>query len=308
MRVVLVDPSRTVLKIVTRLLEVRNHEVRAFTDGAEAFEYTKSDCQISAFITSAELEFMSGLQLCSQIRALANSGRPLYVILMSSNQDRHKLIDALDNGADDFIGKPPNIEELYARLRAAERVVSMQRELFRLATTDPLTKLLNRRAFFGQAQEACARAAAGNVLSAIMFDIDHFKRVNDVYGHDVGDEALRGVANVAAAEQTIVGRLGGEEFAILLEHQALPEAVTLAESLRQKLGDLTFKTEKGPMTLTCSFGVSEWERGDTIDKLLKRADMALYKAKANGRNRVLAFDPTLLSTDYGHLSSVVRSR
>jgi len=308
MRVSLVDPSRTVLKIVGGLLEARNHEVRAFTDGQEAFEYTKSDTQVGAFITSAELASMSGLKLCSQIRTLSDGGRPLYVILMSSNQDRHKLIDALDNGADDFIGKPPHVEELYARLRAAERVVSMQRELCRLASTDPLTGVLNRRAFFERAEEACARAEAGARLSAIMLDIDHFKHVNDVYGHDVGDEVIRGVARATTGETAIVGRLGGEEFAILLERRSLADALGRAECLRLKFAELKFETEKGPMMLTCSLGVSEWQSDDTIGSLLKRADVALYKAKKDGRNRALAFDTGFSSKDYIGLNSVVRSR
>jgi two-component system, cell cycle response regulator len=219
-------------------------------------------------------------------------GRPftwqIYVILMSSSQDRHTLIEALDSGADDFIGKPPVAEELYARLRAAERVAAMQHELIRLATTDPLTGALNRRAFFEQAREACARAEAGGTLSAILFDIDHFKRVNDLYGHDVGDKAISAVAREAMNETALVGRLGGEEFAALVDGGRLADTLAMAERLRQKMAALQFDTDSGPMRLTCSLGVSEWEPGDTIDLLLKRADVALYAAKTGGRNRVIA--------------------
>jgi DNA-binding response OmpR family regulator len=121
MNVVLVDPSRTVLKIVTGLLEARDHEARAFTDAQGALDYIKSDPTVAALITSAELTSMSGIELCRRTRQLASRGRPIYVILMSSNRDGQTLIEALDNGADDFIGKPPVVEELYARLRAAER-------------------------------------------------------------------------------------------------------------------------------------------------------------------------------------------
>ena len=135
---------------------------------------------------------------------------------MSANYEQRKLIEALDSGADDFIGKPPAVEELYARLRAAERLGAMQRELVRLATTDPLSGLLNRRAFFERAQEACASAGDSKsaVISAIMFDIDYFKRINDDFGHGTGDDVIRAVANEAICEKGIVGRLGGEEFAI----------------------------------------------------------------------------------------------
>ena len=307
MNVVLVDPSRTVLRIVMGLLEGGRHEVHPFTDAHEALDYTKSDPTVQALITSAELTSMSGLELCRQARQVASCGRPLYVILMSSNKDRHTLIEALDSGADDFIGKPPVIEELYARLRAAERVGSMQRQLLRLATTDPLTGILNRRAFFDQAQELCAQAAAGRALCAIMLDIDHFKRVNDVHGHDMGDEAIRGVTREAAATPaTIVGRLGGEEFAILLAGRSLTGAVVEAEDLRRRLAELKFETGNKKMTLTCSLGVADWQRGDTIDQLLKRADLALYKAKMDGRNRAVAYDPTLSSLDCAGAGRVVR--
>ena len=290
MRVVLVDPSRTVLKFVGRLLEARDHEVRAFTDGAAALDCIRSDLKVGAVITSAELITMSGIELCWETRLLATCDRQIYVILMSSSQDRHKLIEALDCGADDYIGKPPVAEELYARLRAAERVAAMQQELIRLATTDSLTGVLNRRAFFERAGEAGSRAQAGASLSAIIFDIDHFKRVNDLYGHDVGDRAIGAVAQEAAAATTLVGRLGGEEFAMLLAGQGLDDALALAERLRGKMSALQFDTSHGPLSITCSFGVSTWEGADTIDLLLKRADVALYAAKTGGRNRVIAAD------------------
>jgi diguanylate cyclase (GGDEF)-like protein len=290
MRVVLVDPSRTVLKFVGRLLEARDHEVLAFTDGEAALDCIRSDLKVAALITSAELISMSGLELCWETRLLATCDRPIYVIMMSSSQDRHKLIEALDSGADDYIGKPPVAEELYARLRAAERVAAMQQELVRLATTDSLTGVFNRRAFFERACDACARAQAGAALSVILFDIDHFKRVNDLYGHDVGDRAISAVAREAAAESALVGRLGGEEFAMLLAGRGLDDALAAAERLRGKMSALQFDTSHGPLTITASFGVSAWEAGDTIELLLKRADVALYAAKTGGRNRVIAAD------------------
>lgn len=290
MRVVLVDPSRTVLKFVGRLLEARDHEVRAFTEGEAALDYIRSDLKVGALITSAELSSMSGIELCWETRLLATCDRPIYVIVMSSNQDRQRLIEALDSGAHDYIGKPPVAEELYARLRAGERMATMQQELVRLATTDSLTGVLNRRAFFERAPKACSRAQAGAPLSAILFDIDHFKRVNDLYGHDVGDRAICAVAQEAAAESATVGRMGGEEFAILLEGRGLNDALAAAERLRGKMSALQFETSHGPLAITCSFGVSAWEPADTIEQLLKRADVALYAAKSGGRNRVIAAD------------------
>jgi DNA-binding response OmpR family regulator len=124
MRIVMADPSRTVLKIVTRLLEDGMHEVRAFADGRKALDCIRTDHEVRAVITSAELPSLSGIELCSQARHLAGSHRPLYILLMSSSNDHRFLVKALDNGADDFICKPPVAEELYARLGAADRVTS----------------------------------------------------------------------------------------------------------------------------------------------------------------------------------------
>jgi diguanylate cyclase (GGDEF)-like protein len=292
MRVVLVDGSRLVLRMVTQMLEARDHTVRTFTDGPEALACVKSDLTVDALITSAELSSMSGFELCWETRLLSTLQRPISIIMMSADYDRHKLKEALDSGADDFISKPPVCDELYARLRAAERMAAMQHELIRLATTDPLTGVLNRRAFFERAHEACARRQPSGNLSAIMIDIDHFKRVNDVYGHGAGDDVIRGLAQQAAAEPGIVGRLGGEEFAMLLEQRPVAEAMILADRLRLKFGALRFETDREAIMSTCSMGVAEWRAGDTVDTLLKRADTALYKAKADGRNRVIAEDPS----------------
>jgi two-component system, cell cycle response regulator len=305
MRIVVVDPSRTVLKIVTRLLEAGEHETHPFTDGLAALEYIKSEPNVDALITSVELGSMSGTDLCKKIRQLSANRQPIYIVLMSANYEQRKLIEALDGGADDFIGKPPATEELYARLRAAERLGSMQRELVRLATTDPLSGLLNRRAFFERAQDACARADES--LSAIMFDIDYFKRINDDFGHNIGDEVIRSVAHQAMTEKNgIIGRLGGEEFAIVLRSRTLSEAAKIAERLRTNFAELCIKTDNKAVRFTCSFGVSEWRADESIDDLLKRADLALYSAKKTGRNRVVADNATLPADDRERTSSVVR--
>ena len=290
MRVMLVDPSRTMRLFVTRLLQARDHEVLPFADGPEALACMRRDLDVAALITSGELVSMSGLELCWETRVLAGRDRPIYVILMSSSIDRSRLGEALDSGADDFISKPPVADELYARLRAAERLGAMQRELVRLASVDPLTDLHNRRVFFELAEEARVRCAQDSALTAIMLDVDHFKRINDLYGHDVGDQAIAAIAKAARIDGAITGRLGGEEFAILLEGQTLAEGARLAEQLRARIAALRLDTANGPLTLTCSLGVSERKADDSIDDLLKRADVALYAAKTSGRNRVMTAD------------------
>jgi diguanylate cyclase (GGDEF)-like protein len=296
MRIALVDPSRTTRLAVARMLEARGHDVLPYADELEALAEMRADHCIEALITSAELKHISGFELCWETRLLATCRRPIYVLMMSSQYDQRSLIEALDSGADDFIGKPPLAEELCARLRAAERILSMQRELLRLAITDPLTGLCNRRGFFEHATEACARVVPpDDSLSAIILDIDNFKRINDSYGHETGDEAIRICARAARLEEAVTGRLGGDEFALLLERKPLPQAIEIAEELRMRLAARPFDTGKDCITLTWSVGVGEGRPGDTVDQILARADAALYDAKLGGRNRVVGAHAGLLT-------------
>jgi diguanylate cyclase (GGDEF)-like protein len=204
---------------------------------------------------------------------------------MSSARNVRSLAEALDSGADDFIEKPPSAEELNARLRAAERLTTMQEELIRLAETDPLTGSYNRRAFFNRARSAADQNRQPGGISAILADIDHFKRINDTHGHDVGDVAITAVANLFAGEG-ISGRLGGEEFGIVIPGCGLDDATAQAERLRARVESLQIGGSAN-LNLSCSFGVSTWAGDDTVEALIKRADIALYAAKSGGRNRVV---------------------
>jgi len=306
MRIVLVEPGRTARHIVTDLIQQGGDEVCAFSDGDEALTNIANDPEVRALITSAELASMSGIELCKQARALAGAQRPLYILLMSSNDEHNMLVRALDNGADDFIHKPPIAAELRARLKVADRVTSMQRELFRYATTDFLTGLLNRRAFFDRAGEVCERAKNGSYLTAMICDLDHFKQINDTHGHGAGDTVLRSVAVEAALLDGVVGRLGGEEFGIVVE-SAISDAVDVAESFRRTVAGLKLFSEEEPIEITCSIGLAEWETGDTIDSILRRADMALYEAKRAGRNRIVASDTFSIVENHEKWKGVSRS-
>jgi two-component system cell cycle response regulator len=296
MRILLVEPSRTVRRIVADMIEAWDHEVSCCADAAEALSHLPSDGDVRALITSAELPSISGFQLVAKARALVGTNRPLYIVLMSSYDEYSKCIQALDNGADDFISKPPIAEELRARLRTADRVTAMQRELCRLASTDFLTGLPNRRAFFDNAAKAVERAELGHPLSALMLDLDHFKQINDTYGHDIGDEVLKRVA-IEIALLPGTGRFGGEEFVVFPEMR-LEDSVEMADSVRQAVGELRVPAINSTIAVTCSIGVAEWEPGDTIDKLLRRADVALYEAKRSGRNRVVAADSFAISKNH----------
>jgi two-component system cell cycle response regulator len=294
MRIVLVEPSRTIRRIVSDMIESWDHEVWACAHAHEALSRIKSDQDVRALITSAELTSTSGFQLVAQARDLIGDQRALYIILMSSTDEYTKCIQALDHGADDFICKPPVAEELRARLRTADRVTTMQRELIRLAATDFLTGLSNRRSFFENGFRAVERAQRGQALAVIIFDLDHFKRINDLHGHDVGDTVLKRVAVETSRLPGIAGRLGGEEFGVLLESE-LSDAVDVANVFRRSIERLRIFSGEQSLVVTCSLGVTEWEAGDTIDTLLRRADMALYEAKTSGRNKVVAADAFALS-------------
>jgi two-component system cell cycle response regulator len=232
MRIVLVDQSRTIVRIVSELVQADGHEVLGFSDGRQALACLESDRDVRALITSVQLQSLSGIELCAAARQLAGTRRPLYVMLMSSSDDRDIIVRALDTGADDFIHKPPDIEELRARLRVADRVTSMQLQLIRYATIDGLSELLNRREFFHRAGDAQKRAKSGVPLSAVMVDIDHFKSVNDLHGHEAGDRAIAAVGSQIKLFGGVGGRLGGEEFCLLLDRDVFRARIT-AEELRK---------------------------------------------------------------------------
>ena len=308
MRVVLVEPSRPAADLVGQMLAARDHEVCTFADGQEALACIKSDLDVSALITAPEPHSISGLELCWETRLLAGNQRPIYVILMSGSTSEDRLAVALDHGADDILHNPPAADELYARLRAAERVGHMQRELIRLAVTDSLTGMYNRRGFFEQVMVPCQRANLGEPLCAIMADIDYFKRINDCHGHDTGDKAIFAVAHELMSGDWCAGRLGGEEFALLLDRRSMGDGVKTAEALRRQIADLRIPVRDQTLSLTCSFGVSEWQPGDSIDALLKRADMALYEAKLGGRDRVVPAVAGFVSPSYRSVGRPVRAQ
>lgn len=288
MQIVIVDSSRVVLQIIASLIEPRGHDVHAFTDSAQALQFLAATPSVRVLITSVEVRPLCGLELCWSARLLAEERRPLHVITMSSARKVRSLAEALDSGADDFIEKPPSAEELNARLRAAERLITMQEELIRLAETDPLTGAYNRRAFFDRARMAADQGGRPGRISAILADIDHFKRINDEHGHDVGDLAIQAVAELIAGDG-IGGRLGGEEFGLVLPGCGLAEAIARAECLRESVQALCIHGSKHAISLTCSFGVSTWIEADDVHALIKRADIALYAAKGRGRNCVVPY-------------------
>ena len=305
MRIVLADPSRAVHRAMTQLIAEGDHEVIAFADGVEALARVAQDDNVRALITSTQPLNISGIELCAAARKLSGARRALHVILMSSTDDYYLAVTALDNGADDFIHKPPNPDELRARLRLADRVTLMKQQLIHHATTDSLTGLLNRRAFFDSATEVCRAADAGKALSGIMFDIDHFKRINDIYGHEIGDRVLTAVGIQVKRADSVAGRLGGEEFCVL-SYGEIADGLECAGELQRSIRTLRFDCEGKVFGITCSFGVAEWEKGDAIDRMLRRADIAMYEAKKSGRDRIIASDTFALTRNHDEWSGTAR--
>ena len=260
MRIALVEPSRTVQHIVTDIVGAWGHEVLPFSDAPEALAYLASDKDVRTLMTSTELESLSGIQLVKEARMLTDVRRPLYIILMSSSAERSRMVEALNSGADDFISKPPAREELRARLRAAERMTSMQTQLIALASTDFLTGLLNRRGFVEVLEAMLKNAPGGGRISVLICDLDKFKTINDTFGHEIGDLVLTRLADELKMLNVPTGRLGGEEFGLLL-HASLDEAVDLAERLREGISVLAVQAASKIISLTCSIGAAEWEPG-----------------------------------------------
>lgn len=289
MRVVLVAAQRPLRESIAAILETRGHEAIGFAEAGRALAHLKEDQAANAFIVAGMESAMAGMEICWEGRLLASFERPIYICLLSKPMSSDNMVEALDCGADDVLQLPLSADELYARLRSAERFNQMQLKLVEMATRDGLTGMLNRPAFFERAVKMCREATAP--LAAIMVDIDHFKSINDRFGHAAGDTALRAVAHCLIGRGELAGRLGGEEFALLLPQGDPDEAWLAAEALRGEIAAREINIETADLTVTCSFGVAIGAPGDDIDDLLRRADAALYVAKRAGRNLVAFFDP-----------------
>jgi diguanylate cyclase (GGDEF)-like protein len=288
MHVILVATDRDLQASMTTILETRGHDVIAFADANEALDRLESDRVMNAFIIFNSKGAGAGAEICWEARLLSSFERPIYVCLVTRPLVSEAFIEALDCGADDVLQLPLSADELYARLRAAERLNQMQYKLLEMATRDGLTGLYNRPAFFTRATALCHEAKAP--FAAIMADIDHFKTVNDRFGHAAGDRAIRVVADCLKSQSDIVGRLGGEEFALLLESPDATEAWRAAEGLRRLVAMQEVDLGHDTLRMSCSFGIAMGQPGEDIDDLLRKADAALYAAKRSGRNRVALFD------------------
>jgi two-component system cell cycle response regulator len=277
-----------------------DYRVTAVENGLEAWEVLQKEDAPQLAILDWMMPGMDGIELCRRIRS-RNQGPYRYVLLLTAKDDKQDVVAGLEAGADDYLTKPFDVDELRARVRAGKRILDLQAALIHAkddlqfaAAHDPLTGLWNRGAILDLLnREVYRRQRSGDALGVIMADIDYFKKINDTHGHLVGDAVLREVTQrlaVGVRPYDAVGRYGGEEFLIVFPGCSAPNLVVGAERLRHCVADRPIETSAGPLPVTLSLGLASAAQGEkeTLDceTFLRTADEALYAAKARGRNRV----------------------
>lgn len=293
-------PSRLILQT---LLTRWGYSVISAIDGDDAWQALCEPEHPHLVILDWMMPGIEGTEIVRRLR-VKEGVNPHYVIIMTSGSSVNAAALALDSGADDFIAKPFNQAELRARVNVGCRITHLHEALAekinklesatvtisRLARTDELTGLNNRRSFNESFTLALSAARRHNhPLSLISIDLDHFKTVNDTFGHCVGDLVLKEFSDLLkemVRVEDIASRWGGEEFIVLLPDTTREAAYTLAERIRSSFEKQA--SSAAPLEVTASFGVVQLQNGETEDDLIRRVDNALYTAKNKGRNRVIA--------------------
>ncbi len=291
--------SRTMLTAVTRKW---GYEPVVTEDGEIAWQALQEDDSPRLMLLDWEMPRLSGVALCRRIRQRETNDPP-FIILLTVRKNTVDIVAGLEAGANDYIAKPFDSAELRARLQVGQRMLNLQSELNRVqeklafqASHDPMTGLMNRRAVMELLEKEAARAQRQQqVLCVGICDLDHFKQVNDTYGHLIGDAVLQEAAK--RMEATLrpydhIGRYGGEEFLIVMNAGG-DQALHLFESLRHSIADNPFIVEEATLNVSVSLGLAQVAstagRYDGAE-LLAAADAALYEAKAAGRNRTVLAD------------------
>jgi diguanylate cyclase (GGDEF)-like protein len=295
--VLVVDDSPVARKLVEHALPPHDHQLLFAKTGLEALDLFAKQ-RPSLVITDWLMPDLSGMELCQRIR-VEFKGTYVYIILLTGVSEKSQLVKALQAGADDFLTKPFHPDELLARAGVGRRMVELHRELEtknqqleRMAVTDELTGLPNRRGIKGWAKRQISGAERhGYSLWVVIADLDHFKYVNDTYGHEAGDTVLKTFAEILRThtrQSNMCARIGGEEFLMVLTHTD-QEGVELAiNRIRERFCAQKFVFGNREVVVTASFGISGIHLSESrdIDRLMAQADKALYGAKRLGRNRV----------------------
>lgn len=298
-KILIVDDAETNLLILSNLL-AEEGEIISATDGAQAIALAESDLP-DLILLDVSMPGMDGYEVCRRLKSDIRT-RDIPIVFVTGRTEDNDQEKGLSLGAIDYILKPYSPLIVLARIRnhlalqkAHRDLKAANAELTRLATTDFLTGVWNRRRFMelGEAEVARVRRS-GRSFGMAMMDVDHFKSVNDTHGHDAGDNVLRALAEACVdrlRNVDIVGRMGGEEFALILPETDPQGAMLTVERLREYLGGLAIPIDSGTLNVTVSIGVTTVrDPSDTIEGALKRADEALYKAKGSGRNRTVAYE------------------
>ena len=298
LKILVADDSPVYRKLVEQSLSQEDCTVLFAQNGRQAIDLF-AEHRPALVITDWSMPDISGLELCQRIR---RDFQPFYayLILLTANTDKEEVIEGLAAGADDYLTKPFHPGELHARVKVGRRIADLHHQLQaknhqleEMALTDPLTGLPNRRAIDLWATRQLSASARHNFpIWVVVADLDHFKSINDIHGHDTGDIVLKNFAEVLKSNtrrSNICGRLGGEEFLVVITHVEEKENVTIAiERIRKQFETQTFTVAGQTFGATASFGIAGF-RGTAppnFGDLVTRADVALYSAKRKGRNRV----------------------
>jgi two-component system cell cycle response regulator len=313
MRILIAEDDAVSRTILRRAVEKFGHECLAAENGEKAWEIYRDTPEVDAIISDWMMPGMDGIELCRKVRGEERDGYT-YFIFLTALGDRDHLLRGLEAGADDYLSKPLDRDELQVRLISARRVTELHRrlafqncelevlncKLFEQSREDPLTRLGNRLRLREELEALRGRVERyGHNYSAVLCDVDYFKLYNDHYGHLAGDEVLQNVAETIAdlcRSGDTAYRYGGEEFLIILPEQSQESAVAIADRLCQAVEDLRIPHEAKdpPGIVTISAGVATLPAGanKSADDLLEEADTALYRAKQAGRNRIASYDGT----------------
>jgi two-component system cell cycle response regulator len=297
-KVLIADDDMISRRLLEATLTRWGYEAIVTHDGVEAWNVLQRPTTPSLAILDWMMPGMDGVEVCRRVRQREQEPY-IYLLLLTTKGRKEHLIEGLDAGADDYLTKPFDPHELQVRLRAGKRIVTLQAELIEArenlrvqATHDPLTGVWNRRAILEILGNDLARSRReGPSVAAVIADLDHFKRINDTYGHAAGDMALcEAVSRMRALLRPYdaIGRYGGEEFLIVLPGCTAQDALRLAERLRLGISQETVTIPGGRVVVTSSLGVaaSDTVAAPDATSLVRAADAALYRAKACGRNRI----------------------